>query len=346
MSVGIKQNHTIAIYGLGAISLTIARAFDKNGIGFVILARNQSRKNQISSQTFLYQFRTKPIESFQWKETVRTLDECEEKFDCIFIGCKSSELENYCRNASPLLKENGRLVLLQNGLPENLVQAKKENLMGGVVGWNTQKRQDGVYFQSNAGHLILGNSEGTRPDSDWTEYLAPFIPTILTSDLEGYRWHKLGINAIINGLAGSVQSSLGYLFLSSLGRKLAIAVLTEISQIMQKLGIQERVVPGSISIQKLSNGPSGFPTFIKHIVLLVLGIKYFKIRTSLVQDLDAKRVTEIDYLNAVVSKIGKTLQIPCPINDRIVEEIKDIESGKKKPDFSFLNQLEKSLNRK
>ena len=51
-------------------------------------------------------------------------------------------------------------------------------------------------------------------------------------------------------------------------------------------------------------------------------------RSSMWQDIQAKRPTEIDYLNGAVVKLGLKHQVATPVNSAIVEGIKQLEQGK------------------
>ncbi|MBR3904957.1 MAG: 2-dehydropantoate 2-reductase, partial [Clostridia bacterium] len=48
---------------------------------------------------------------------------------------------------------------------------------------------------------------------------------------------------------------------------------------------------------------------------------------SMLQDLKNKKPCEVDAINGVVCSCGKKKNIPTPINDRIVDVIKKIQSG-------------------
>lgn len=48
-------------------------------------------------------------------------------------------------------------------------------------------------------------------------------------------------------------------------------------------------------------------------------------KPSMLQDVEAKRVTEIDSINGGVATIGESIGIPCPINRAIAEMVKGLE---------------------
>ncbi|MCZ8344123.1 MAG: ketopantoate reductase family protein [Leptospira sp.] len=338
-----KDFPKVAFYGVGAVTITMIRAFLKNEIPFTILCKSTDRLN-ILKKPILFQKGNGKLEALELKNRLKPVQNCIDRFDWIVLGCKQDHLPIYMEDTKEFLSDEGRWIFIQNGFPESRFREKSMHIVGGVIGWNTKlissegNRDQIHYQQTNPGALILGpigkfdqDSILPRESNDtpvfyskldfWKVNLAPHIPVILTENLTGFRWHKLGINCIINGLAASKYQSLGPLFLDRKNRFLAIHLLTEVQMIMDKLQIREEVVPGSISIRKLSHGKAGLPTLLKHLVLIFLGLKYFQIRTSMVQDLDKQIKTEISYINGYVVKSGRELGIPTPYNQAILEQV-------------------------
>lgn len=318
---------SIAISGIGSVTITIVQSLYQNKIPFQILCRNQTRFLSLKNSPIGFQGPNGKLVQFELTDHLTMIQDSQEKFDYIFIGCKNQNLSEYLEETKSLLKPNGNWILIQNGIPEQQFKSYKNKIIGGVVGWNTQTLSNHTYYQSNVGSLILGDVTGTKPDPLWNQILSPYIPVVLTDKLSGYRWHKLAINSIINGLAASKQLSLGELFLNRKSRSEALETLTEIKLLMNQLQIKEQVVPGSFSIQKLGEGPGSLPRWISHLILILLGLKYFKIRTSMVQDLDARRKTEIEFINGEVVKTAKELGIPVPRNEWIVLKVKELEES-------------------
>ncbi len=316
---------SIAISGIGSVTVTIIHALSQNQIPFKILCRNQSRFQSLKNNPISFQGPNGKIVKIDLMSHLTMTQDNQEKFDYILIGCKNQNLSEYLEETKSFLKPNGKWVLIQNGIPELQFKSYTDKIIGGVVGWNTQTLSYHTYYQSNVGSLILGEAKGTKPDSLWEKLLSPFLPVVLTDKLSGFRWHKLAINSIINGLAASKQVSLGELFLNQQSRVEALETLTEIKQVMNRLEITEQVVPGSFPIQKLGGGPGSLPRWICHLILILLGLKYFRIRTSMVQDLDANRKTEIDFINGEVVKKANKLGISVPRNEWIVQKIKELE---------------------
>lgn len=50
-------------------------------------------------------------------------------------------------------------------------------------------------------------------------------------------------------------------------------------------------------------------------------------KASMLQDIEARRLTEIDFLNGGIARFGRTLGVPTPLNDTITALIKGVESS-------------------
>ncbi|MDF3818357.1 ketopantoate reductase C-terminal domain-containing protein [Leptospira sp. 96542] len=317
-----SESPKIAIFGVGSVTVTIIFALMQNKVPFKILCKKE-RENDLKNSVFQFTDPKNKTHNFHLENQVSVVNSNADSFDYIIIGCKSKDRKEYVDLTKKNLTPNGKWILIQNGLPEEGFLENK--MIGGVVGWNTQKRMNGDYYQPNIGSLILGSADGSKVNSEWKFFLEPYIPVVLTNNLIGVRWHKLAINSIINGLAASKKQSLGELFLNISSRNEAIQTVTEIKNLMIKMNIQEEVVPGSISIIKLGDGVGSLPGWLRHIILIFLGLKYYKIRTSMVQDLDNGRKTEISDINGKIVEKAKHLSLSAPMNDWICKTVKQLE---------------------
>ena len=70
--------------------------------------------------------------------------------------------------------------------------------------------------------------------------------------------------------------------------------------------------------------------------------KHRSIEPSMLQDLKNGKPCEIDAINGVVCEWGRKCGVPTPINDKIVEIIKNEQEGKlkcEKSNIKFFNHL-------
>jgi 2-dehydropantoate 2-reductase len=64
----------------------------------------------------------------------------------------------------------------------------------------------------------------------------------------------------------------------------------------------------------------------------------------MLQDLEKQRPCEIDFINGVVSQVGKSLGISTPFNDKVIELVKSAERRKGVNNFSYLSQFDELIN--
>ena len=60
------------------------------------------------------------------------------------------------------------------------------------------------------------------------------------------------------------------------------------------------------------------------------------LKASMLQDLEKGKPCEIEAINGVVSSYGKKVNVPTPFNDKVIEIIRSIERGERKPSFDNL----------
>jgi 2-dehydropantoate 2-reductase len=333
----------IALLGTGAIGASVARALYLNHVPFTILVRDNKRKGELLARGIVYTLKSSTHIDLKQAAEVLTLAEAQKKagrskFDIIFLGMKTPQLKEAARTAKTLLAKGGRVVLLQNGLPEHeLPRFKAEQVISGIVGYNTQRMSDGSYFQSNPGHLILANA--SRPPHELKALLEPHLPVVISANALGYRWNKLAINSVINGLGAISGLSLGQLLARHSARRAAIGLIREAASVMRTLQIEEGVVPGAISVYRFVR----LPLLVQHLMLFVLGRKYAKIRTSMLQDVERGAKTEVDQIHGAIVAAAKQAGMEVPLTAQIVTLIHAIEQGIKKPSLAAIDQIARSV---
>ena len=65
----------------------------------------------------------------------------------------------------------------------------------------------------------------------------------------------------------------------------------------------------------------------KHALLLAVGLRYRRMRSSMLAAIERKRTPAIDFLNGEVVSRGQKHGIPTPINARIVDTVWAIARG-------------------
>jgi 2-dehydropantoate 2-reductase len=201
--------------------------------------------------------------------------------------------------------------------------------------WDTMfsQRPDDSYYQSNPGHLILATS-GDLP-FQLKRALEPYLPVVLSDNVPGFRWNKIAINSVINGLGAVTGLTLGKIFNTSAGRKAAIMLVKETAQLMRTLGIHEGIVPGAISVYKFEK----WPVLVQHIVLFILGRKYALIKTSMLQDIEKNLKTETDQIHGAIVRTAEKIGKQAPLTEFLMNRIHLIENKKARPLPGFCKEF-------
>src|SRR5205807_745333 len=103
---------------------------------------------------------------------------------------------------------------------------------------------------------------------------------------------------------------------------------------------------GTLAIDKIAISESersltfGSPSLAyKHSVLLAVGLKYRRMRSSMLYALERGRPPEIDFLNGEIVRRGAALGVRTPVNAALVEAVRAIESRRQASSIAALREL-------
>jgi 2-dehydropantoate 2-reductase len=170
------------------------------------------------------------------------------------------------------------------------------------------------------GRAILPGQPDTRNPSK-SQYLIDRIVSspgleakeVSPQELIRLQLEKLVVNAMINPLTAIFNCKNGELFNRGSIVHLMRLLLAEASQIIQ-------------SLPELHNDPetaSRFSTQKLETIVLDVAEKTAKNTSSMLQDVRAGRLTEIDYINGYIVKRGKEQGVECKTNEKLVHLVKE-----------------------
>jgi 2-dehydropantoate 2-reductase len=246
------------------------------------------------------------------------------KFDWILLATQPPTVEEAARQALPWLAPDGHMVCFQNGLCEERIEkiVGVGRVIGAVVAWGAAMLEPGVYERTSAGGFALGKMNGVQDPA--LERLAILLETIgpvnLTSNLAGARWSKLAINCAISTLGTLGGNRLGALMIHRVVRRLALEIMTEVVEVALAERIALEKVAGTIDLQwialndeeKTAVGSAGL--LAKHSMLLAVGARYRRMRSSMLSAIERGRPPAVDFLNGEVVTRGKKYGISTPVN--------------------------------
>lgn len=270
-------------------------------------------------------------------------------FDYIFLAVPPTALEAAGKQAASLLAPGGALVCLQNGLAEErlarLVGA--ERVIGAVVAWGASCQEPGVFERTSSGGFTLGRLDGelTPALERLGRILEPVGPVELSTNLSGARWSKLAINCAVSSLGTIGGDRLGVLMRHRFVRRLALEVMTEVVHVARAAGVRLEKVAGTIDLEWIAlteeerTSPGSPALLAKHGVLLAVGARYRRLRSSMLAAIERGREPPVDYLNGEVVERAARLGLQAPVNERIREMVHAIARRDLRSDLALLRRL-------
>jgi 2-dehydropantoate 2-reductase len=176
--------------------------------------------------------------------------------------------------------------------------------------------------------------------------LEPASPTVVVDDLIGVRWSKLAINCVTTTLGATGGVALGRLLSHRPIRRLALEVFAEVAAVAKAEGVKLQPVGGTLDIDKIAITEAerqlsfGSPSLAyKHSILLAVGLKYRRMRSSMLYALERGRPPEIDFLNGEIVRRGQGLGVPTPVNEALVAQVRAIVEKRAKPSLDALKAI-------
>jgi 2-dehydropantoate 2-reductase len=240
-------------------------------------------------------------------------------------------------------------VCLQNGLCEQHVAEAvgAERVIGAIVVWGGSMPEVGVYDRTSDGGFVVGRMDGGDDPrfAALRALLAPIGPVEITRNLSGARWSKLAINCAISSLGTIGGARLGELLRVRFVRRLGLEVMTEAVVVAQRSGVQLEKVSGTLDLGWTAltpadvSGPGSPSLLAKHALLLAVGAKYRRLRSSMLVAIERGREPAIDFLNGEVVRRADALGIAVPVNRRIQDLVQTIWRREQQPGIGLLRAL-------
>jgi 2-dehydropantoate 2-reductase len=342
-----RTSPRVLVMGCGGIGGIIASSLVERGIDTSIVTHNPRIAEAISTRGFT-------VREQQSTRVVRgrasaALAAEPGAFDFVFLVTQPPQLQAAARTAAPHLHPDGAMVCFQNGLCEPYAQevVGSERVIGAIVVWGGSMAEPGVYDRTSAGGFVLGRLDGGDDPRFATlrSLLEPIGPVELTHNLSGARWSKLAINCAISSLGTIGGERLGDLLRHRFVRRLGLEVMTEAVAVARRCGVRLEKVSGTLDLNWIAltpadvSGPGSPSLLAKHALLLAVGAKYRRLRSSMLLAIERGREPAVDFLNGEVVRRARELGIPVPVNQRIEQLVGAIWRREQRPGLALLRTL-------
>jgi 2-dehydropantoate 2-reductase len=352
----------IVVLGCGAIGGTVAAHLTRAGLRVTAITGNAAIARAIVENGY----RLRELDGGEWSvpatatPLVSLADaDAPATFDLCIAATQSTRLAGALEAVLPRLAPAAPVVCLQNGLPEERAAAivGADRVVGCVVGWGASMLEPGLYVRTSRGGFTIGRvggggvgaprgEHGTGRLDAVGEVLVRAAPVIVADDLAGVRWSKLAINCCTTTIGAIGGGPLGSLLRRRFVRRIALEVFAEVNAVARAAGVRVAPVGGTLDIGRVAITAAerrqrfGSPSLaIKHSVLLAVGVRFRRLRSSMLYALERGRPPEIDYLNAEVVRRGEALGVPTPVNRALVAEVRALFAGERRPGLEALRAI-------
>ncbi len=242
-------------------------------------------------------------------------------FDAILVAAKAYDTETVGKAVAPLLAPAGVMISLQNGLGNVEILAQQvgwERVLAGRVIFGAEIVAPGrVRVTVYADPVLIGVWGAPFPPLDaaahcWAERLAAAgIPAAYCADIRAALWGKILYNAALNPLSALLGVSYGVLSAEANTRAIMDAVFDEVYAVAAGEGVTLSW-PSAAAYRAEFYGRL-IPATFDH-------------RSSMLQDLERGRRTEIDAINGEVWRRGAVGGIPTPVNELLTRLVRTRQS--------------------
>jgi 2-dehydropantoate 2-reductase len=332
----------IAIWGAGAIGGTIGAKLALKGEDLLLIDAVESHVKVMNTKGL---FIEGDGNGFTVKVRALLPEEVKTPLDLVFLAVKSHHTLDAVRRVGPLLKENGILVSLQNGLNEELISEEigRERTIGALVNFSADYIAPGHILYGGKGSLILGELDGRMSDrvQGIAALLNKAMPARVTDNLWGYKWSKICYGALLVATALVDEPVYEIVLRSEEIQKMLVALVCELLEVASAYRIRiepfDEFHPDLFRKAYQGDGESlgkAMAAIAEHYRSQTKG------KTGIWRDLAVKRrKTEVDVLIGRILEKGKSIGKDCPMTRRLIQLIHEIEEGKRPMQWGNLDGL-------
>lgn len=277
----------------------------------VLVDRNEDHVTALSEDGLRLQRMDGAVDSIDVTATTDPADV--QPVDVLIVFVKSHETAEAMGTAEPLLSSRPTVLTVQNGLgnPETIAEfVPKSDIIAGTTTMGAVLLGPGRVRQAGAGATKIGRYFGSnddRVDRVAAALRSADIETTVVDDVNAAIWEKVLINVGINAPSALASVRNGQLAETEAGRHVLERAISEAIAVARAEGVtlEDSVVESAMAVAK--------DTASNH--------------SSMRQDIEANRVTEIDALNGAITQRAQSHDIDVPVNETLTRLIQLAEAG-------------------
>jgi|CZCB01.1.fsa_nt_gi 2-dehydropantoate 2-reductase len=245
----------------------------------------------------------------------RFAHEVQEKADLLIVFTKTFHTEKALESVLHVLHDNTVTMTLQNGLGNIELLEKyfpRERIIVGTTNFPSDLVGPGYVRSLGAGETVimqLDNCGINRVEAVNKILNDAGFNCKVTDNIYPFIWEKVAFNAAMNSLTAVTGLTVGQLGLSADGRNLAFQVADEVLNVAKSKGI----VVNKEKVKEMMD-----EAFIKH----------FDHQPSMLQDLKAGKMTEIESINGAVVREAKKIGCAVPATEVLYKLVRVLEQSR------------------
>ena len=296
----------VALIGMGAVGTVYGNILNKHyGKDFAVIS-GKTRKEKLLKQGFTLNGNT-------FYTNVFSEGDKNVKFDLIIFCVKNYQLEEAINDVKSFVGEHTILITFLNGVTARTrihgAYPNNKVLYGLTMKIDAERTEDGV-INTEDGEIHFGEADNTVISPEVKAVQDCFneagIKNIVFPDMIRMTWKKFMLNVGVNQVTAVTRAPYGKVTNINTNLELFKKAMMEVLAIAKASNIDLREEDIDDFVTLMNNfSPTG--------------------RTSMLQDIEARRRTEVDYFAGTVVEMGKSLNIPTPVNQVLYCIIKSLE---------------------
>lgn len=320
--------HRIGVFGAGSIGCYVGGRLAAAGCDVVLVGRARVGETLRMHGLTLsdlggWSHRVRPIH-LRIAESAAALRDCH----LVLVTVKSAGTAAAGKDLSRVLAPGAVVISLQNGVRNGTLLAEAlpgQRVITGMVPFNVVNSGNGHFHQGSSGELAVQRHAAVAEFAPL--FAAAGLPLRQHPDMQAVQWAKLllNLNNAINALSGLPLKA--ELQQRAFRRCLALAQAEALPLLAATHQPLARLTPlPAAALPRLL----GVPDFIFRLLAQrMLAIDPLA-RSSMWEDLEAGRRTEVDWINGEVVALAEKLGRNAPVNARLVALVREAEKGGKR----------------
>lgn len=236
------------------------------------------------------------------------------KADLILIATKFDGLNDVIKNIENFVKKDTIIISLLNGITsEEIIAGKygwKHTLISYFIG-HSAMRKENIITHDGTGIIVFGIKDKTQTDSADIKIVKRYFDKVgidykIPEDMLHAYWLKFMLNVSSNQPSAILKMTFGDMQSNKKFMEFSQKIMKEVQSIAQAEGVQntDKMIDEALAaFNKMI--PEG--------------------KTSMLQDIEAKRKTEVEMFAGTVIELGKKHNIPTPYNHVLKDMIEIIQ---------------------